>query len=248
MRVGATFPWSAWRSDFFSYLALAEFGRTDWRCIAVPPPTPFDDPDMFDELEDLVSKARDERARRVQEILDQDPGPAAYFAHMLMLSPASHPNTLKLIDMADRVGLMVAMHFKGVFNRARPQQVFPALLPLINAPPHPSYPSGHALESYMIALALTEVAPDSAAGLTALAARIGENREVAGVHWRSDTEAGRLIAGYAYPLLQGCPIFQTVLAAARTEPGGPGALAPPPECAAGGGGPPRRRAPRSKSG
>ncbi len=71
---------------------------------------------------------------------------------------------------------------------------------------------------------------------------------MAGVHWRSDTEAGRLIAGSVYPLLKGCPIFQTVLASARAEPGGSGTLAPPPECAAGASLPPRRRASRPKAG
>jgi acid phosphatase (class A) len=234
LRVDAVFPWSAWRSDYFSYLALAEFGRTDWRCINVDPPKPFDDDDMIEELEELIAFARDERAKRAQEILDQDPGPPAYFAHMLMLSASSHPNTLKLIDMADRVGLMVAMHFKGTFNRARPQQVFPALLPLINSPPHPSFPSGHSLESHMIALALGEVMPEAKPSLIALADRIGKNREIAGVHWRSDTDAGRAIAEEAYLLLRQCSIFKTVLTWAKAEPGGPGQLTSPPECSTGG--------------
>ncbi len=55
-------------------------------------------------------------------------------------------------------------------------------MPLINAPPHPSYPSGHALESHLIALALAEVAPEAAPSLTALARRIGENGK-----WRAST-------------------------------------------------------------
>ncbi|MCJ2016902.1 phosphatase PAP2 family protein [Methylobacterium sp. E-065] len=231
LRVNAIFPSSAWRSDYFSYLALAEFGRTDWRCINnFDLPKAFDDDDMIEELEMLIAFARDKRASRTQEILDQDPGPPPYFAHMLMLSGSSHPNTLRLIDMADRVGLMIAMYFKAIFNRARPQQVFPALLPLVNSPPHPSFPSGHSLESHMIALALTDVTPADGPALISLANRIGENREIAGVHWPSDTNAGRSIAQQAYPLLSQCPIFKTVLAQAQAEPGGPLQLVSPPEC------------------
>jgi acid phosphatase (class A) len=186
---------------------------------------------MFGELEQLVALAKDKRAERTQEILDQDEGIAAYFAQALMLSPASHPNTLKILNMAYFVGLMVAVHFKLTFNRARPQQVYPALVPLINPPQHASYPSGHSLQSHMIALALAEVMPWAEEILVALADRIGENREIAGVHWKSDTDAGRAIAQEAFPLLRDCPIFQTVLQAALEEPAPSDQLTPPEECA-----------------
>jgi acid phosphatase (class A) len=182
--------------------------------------------------------ARDERPRLVNEILDQNARLRGYFAEVLMLSAWSHPDTLKIIEMAIRVAQMVAIHFKLKFNRARPQQVCPALVPLINSPGHASFPSAHSLESHMIALALTEVQPhkhraSTAKVLTALADRIGRNREVAGVHYPSDTKAGKEIACAAFELLKECPIFQSVLRAAREEPGGVGRLRPPPECIAG---------------
>ena len=152
-----------------------------------------------------------------------------------MLSAWSSRDTLKIIEMAIRVGQMVAIHFKLKFNRARPQQICPALVPLINPPGHASFPSAHSLESHMIALALSDVRPGASRVLTALADRIGRNREVAGVHYPSDTLAGKQIAELAFPKLQACPIYQTVLATARQEPGLPGTLPPAPEC--GGAGP-----------
>jgi acid phosphatase (class A) len=135
--------------------------------------------------------------------------------------------------MATRVGQMVAIHFKLKFNRARPQQVCPKLVPLINPPGHASFPSGHSLESHMIALALSDVRPYASTALTALADRIGRNREVAGVHYPSDTAAGKRIAALAFQRLQTCPIYQMVLATARAEPGLPGTLPPAPECGGG---------------
>lgn len=225
----ATFPWSAWRPDLFGVMALAEFGRTDWRCID-PEPPPSDPRVIFHEIEELVAMARDVRPGRVDEILDQNARVKGYFAQVLMLSAWSHPNTLKLIEMALRVGQMVAVHFKLKYNRARPQQVFPPLVPLLNSPWHASFPSGHSLESHMIALALAEVAPNTRKALIALADRIGHNREIAGVHYPSDTRAGKKIACAAFPLLHKCPIFQTILKAARKEPGLPGHLHPPEEC------------------
>jgi acid phosphatase (class A) len=149
---------------------------------------------------------------------------------VLTLSQSSHPNTLKLLEMAARVGEMVSIWFKLRFNRARLQQVWPAFVPMLQSPGHASYPSGHMLQSRLIAKSLAQAVPEASNALLALADRIGRNREVAGVHFPSDTAAGRAIADAAFPMLQGCAIYQTVLAMAQPEPAAPGALAPPPEC------------------
>jgi membrane-associated phospholipid phosphatase len=112
---------------------------------------------------------------------------------------------------------MVAMHFKLKFKRGRPQQVFPGLVPLVPSPWHASYPSGHSLQSQLTALSLGEVMPGAKDALIALAKRIGENREVAGVHYPSDTVAGRKIAEAVFPYLEQCAIFAEMLHAAKGE-------------------------------
>ncbi|MGH6922022.1 MAG: hypothetical protein ACREJ0_30500, partial [Geminicoccaceae bacterium] len=84
----------------------------------------------------------------------------------------------------------------------------------------PSWPSGHSLESHMVALALKEVLPDERnmhAALEGMADRIGKNREIAGVHYASDTDAGKRIASKAFPYLRECPTFERALEAARAE-------------------------------
>ncbi len=90
-------------------------------------------------------------------------------------------------------------------------------MPLISPPRHASFPSGHSLSSHLIALSLAEVMPWARESLVALADRMGRNREVAGVHWKSDTDAGRAIAQAAFELLEDCPTFREVLRAARDE-------------------------------
>jgi acid phosphatase (class A) len=142
-----------------------------------------------------------------------------YFAQALMLSPAQQ-NTMRAMEIADQVALMLAMHFKRKFRRGRPQQVFPGLVPLIPPPGHPSFPSGHALESHMIALALARVVPNEGGlhtALLAMADRIGKNREIAGVHFASDTLAGKIIAHKLFGYLEGCALFKTVVEAAKKE-------------------------------
>ena len=217
------FPLIAWRPDFFAQIALAEFCQTDWQTIPVAGP-PTAHADIFSEIDYLQGPAMDKRADLAAEIIDQDVRLVAYFAQTLMLSPSAHPNAIRVLEIANQVGLLVAMFFKFRFRRGRPQQVWPGLVPLVPSPWHPSYPSGHSLQSHLIALALGEVAPKAKEALLALAKRIGTNREVAGVHFQSDTIAGRDIAYSIFPRLEGCSTFRRAVddaIAERTAAEGP---------------------------
>ncbi|MCK1275631.1 phosphatase PAP2 family protein, partial [Bradyrhizobium sp. 61] len=216
LNYGATFPLSAWRPDFFAQIALLEFARTDWQTITVAGP-PTDHDVIFGEIDELLGASMDSRKRLADEIVDQDVRLVGYFAQVLMLSPSAHPNTIKILEMADHVGLMVAVYYKLRFNRGRPQQVWPGLFPMVASPWHASYPSGHSLESHLMALALGEIIPGAKSALRALAARIGKNREIAGVHYPSDTAAGKAIAEAVFPYLQQCGTFHAVTEAAKQE-------------------------------
>jgi len=120
------------------------------------------------------------------------------------------------------------MHFKGqvTTNRPRPSHVCPALLPPIQVPGHASYPSGHATQAHLIAKCVQLVLPAAAAmtapltaDLDALAARIARNREIAGLHYPSDSAAGLVLATGIVPLLNSAavPPFTTALTAAQGE-------------------------------
>jgi len=111
------------------------------------------------------------------------------------------------MEIARRIGQFQAMHYKLVFNRERPSQLSPALLPPIEVPGMASFPSGHATESYLIAMCLALVMPAAASTqppptsvptppppppplgspLERMAQRIARNREVLGLHYPSDS-------------------------------------------------------------
>lgn len=80
-----------------------------------------------------------------------------------------------------------------------------------------SYPSGHAMRGWQVGLLLAEIVPDKAPDILARAAQYGDNRVVCRVHYPSDIDAGRLLAGTYIERLQTSPDFRSDLAAARRE-------------------------------
>jgi hypothetical protein len=103
------------------------------------------------------------------------------------------------------IGQFQAMHYKLKFKRPRPSHLSPSLMPPINVPGHAAFPSGHATESYLVSLCLKKVMPTAAhEPLMRLAERVARNREVIGVHYRSDSVAGETLARQTFTLMDAC--------------------------------------------
>jgi acid phosphatase (class A) len=139
-----------------------------------------------------------------------------------MVGPLGRPHTATLIAIAMAVGQMVGMYWKYHHRRARPAQVFPPLMPVILTPAHPSYPSNHSFQAHLIALVLNSVFEGRVAQamhpqLFAMAARIAKGREIAGVHFPSDTDAGKFLAEEIFPILNKVPSFEKIQKAAKKE-------------------------------
>ena len=110
----------------------------------------------------------------------------------------------------------VHMHYKAKFDRARPRQYSNKVVPSISPPGHPAYPSGHSTDSYTLALLLAEIWPEKKTQLLSIAFQIAMNREIAGVHYRSDTAAGYLLAQQLVALLPLNPKAKASLVALKS--------------------------------
>jgi hypothetical protein len=88
----------------------------------------------------------------------------------------------------------VVLKLKEKYNRLRPSYVLPKIKPIIEVPIYSSYPSGHATQAKVLANFFSLIQPSKRKIFHALANRIGINREIAGLHYHSDTEAGFLLA------------------------------------------------------
>ena len=80
-----------------------------------------------------------------------------------------------------------------------------------------SYPSGHTVRGWAMALLLCEINPDAQDELLKLGFEWGQSRVIAGYHWQSDVDASRLVAAAGYARLHTNTEFLADMAAAREE-------------------------------
>ena len=80
-----------------------------------------------------------------------------------------------------------------------------------------SYPSGHTVRGWAMALLLCEINPDAQDDILKLGYDWGQSRVIAGYHWQSDVDASRLVAAAGYARLHTNKEFLADIAAAREE-------------------------------
>ena len=98
-------------------------------------------------------------------------------------------------------------HFKHMYKRPRPEMLAPLLgIDIVVQPSEttktPAYPSGHATQAMIAALALGREYKREQEGLIKVAYRIAEARVEAGFHYPSDRDAGFAIAFQLYDHIQ----------------------------------------------
>jgi hypothetical protein len=174
----------------------------------------------------LVLKQQTIDAGRRAEIAYQVGSVVPYFMKLATCSASVRRETQFLLELCLRVGALAARRFKRQYMRARPVQVIPSIDTVVVTPRHPSYPSGHGLQAHLLAAAVAEVAPALGARAQVLAARIALNRELAGVHFRSDSAASERLAAAVWAGLAAMPEVRARVRLARAEHSGSEARLP----------------------
>ena len=152
----------------------------------------------------------------------------------------------KVALIGSLIALYTCLYWKGFYTRVRPSQLMPALMPPISIPGHASFPSGHATQSWLVSLCMQQALPGFrlktssklpddpqtgslcealTPGLRQLARRIARNREIAGLHYPTDSVGGRRLADQVFSKIlfddtsATPPVksYQDALTAARSE-------------------------------
>ena len=171
------------------------------------------------ELDTLLDMQKNQRTpETVAQIKIENKGAPAYaFSQAGMLDLATHAKTVVLLGAIDRDIIFYLMREKTKYHRARPTMLEPALTPVVPVPGHPAYPSAHSAEAHAAAYALAALDPARAQEYIKLADEISVRREIAGLHYPSDTKAGVDLAQAFYKEFIKVPEAQKLLTEAQQE-------------------------------
>jgi hypothetical protein len=130
----------------------------------------------------------------VQEIQEEADDPTPKFWAAAGVSPDSNPKLARTISIIQPLAASIVLDLKAQFARMRANEVDPSLTTVVPVPWHKAYPSGHATQSFLTAYAFAQSYPEKEAVFMRLASKVAINREIAGLHYSTDTDAGAVLA------------------------------------------------------
>jgi acid phosphatase (class A) len=195
--------------------------------VFLPPPPEEGTPQFaYDESQYRWGKTQREGARgirAVREATTNVDSMAAMFsgAFGLKLSKETTPKTMRLLDRSIRTFRLGATGPKAAYMRLRPYVFYRegTLIPgeEEGSRRSGSYPSGHTVRGWGMALVLAELNPERQDTLLKAGYEWGQSRVIAGYHWQSDVDASKLLSSATFARLQTCPEYLEDFAAAREE-------------------------------
>ncbi len=185
----------------------------------LPPPPPDDSPQTRGELAEVLSiqsKRTPEMANRARDDSDET---IWRFADVLgpRFTKDALPRTGELFARLHETEGAIVDPAKEAYKRPRPFVMSDRVHPVAKLSKSGSYPSGHSTGGTLMGIVLADMVPEKRREIMARAAEYGFNRIVAGVHFRTDVEAGRIAGSVIAQTLFGRDDFHAALEAARKE-------------------------------
>jgi len=167
----------------------------------------------YDEIKELQSMFKNRTPEIEKSVNDHDN--EVGFAIKEYLKENKLEFNEKDCDKIAEIGSSIVRHYKNKFERPRPYQLAEAMkmdfdhMPLnSNSMKSPAYPSGHSLQSRLIAEYYSEQYPEHKKGIMEAADECGEGRVYAGWHYKSDHKSGQKLAEQIYPHIKMRKSFQ----------------------------------------
>lgn len=133
---------------------------------------------------------------------------------------ANLPKLAALSERLIKTEDVVVKPAKKGFNRPRPYVLNKLVEPLragTSSTPSGAWPSGHTTLGTLMGIVLANMLPEKKAELMHRAWEYGDNRVIAGVHYRSDVEMGRIAGSVIAASLTTRPEYKSEFAAAQKE-------------------------------
>ncbi len=214
------FPLSAWDGQVLNKLIVGPKYLDKNLEFDLPPPPLNSSEETQNELMLLKKYAQEERTEeQIKKILIEanhgefseiylDEGP---------IDESLRKSSYRILKFADNEIVYFIVHYKKRFSRPRPSQLIPELELVVPNPGHAAYPSGHATQSMVFSKILSLIDPENESIYIKYAKDIAKRREIAGVHYPSDSSTGQLLAGKLVQVLLQEPEFIRLLNEAKSR-------------------------------
>lgn len=185
----------------------------------LPPPPGADSTETRAELGELlviqVTRTPDMVAQAQADAVEE----VWRFADVLgpKFTPDTLPKTAALFERLVATDNAVLDPAKLHFNRQRPYMVSDLVRPIVKPTTSGSWPSSHAALGTLMGIILADMLPEKRSALMERARAYAENRLVAGAHFASDVEMGRIAGTVIAAVALHQPSFAADYAAARLE-------------------------------
>lgn len=106
---------------------------------------------------------------------------------------------------------------KKFWKRPRPHMYSDLVKPIVELSTSGAYPSGHTTLGTLMGIVLADMIPEKRTAIMARAWEYGHNRIVAGIHFATDVEAGRIAGAVTAQTIMSHPEFKTEFESAKAE-------------------------------
>lgn len=185
--------------------------------VVTPPPAPGSPADLAD-LDAVIGM----QARRTPSELAHAEKSVGFDVFMFSevrgdgFNAAAFPKTAAFFQKLEDTVNVPKNWLKDSYHRPRPYKAFPdQVKALVTIEKNYSYPSGHSLRSWLAALVMGNLDPARRADYLACAMQVNLDRIIGGMHYPSDTAAGRALAEVVYAELLSDPGFRSDLGELR---------------------------------
>ncbi len=157
---------------------------------------------------DMVSRAQADAVEEVWRFADVM-GPK--------FTPNALPKTTALFERLVATDTAVVDPAKTSFNRTRPHLVSDLIKPVVRLSSSGSWPSSHASLGTLMGIVLGDMVPEKRSAIMERARAYADNRLVAGMHFPSDVEMGRIAGSAIAAVAMHQPQFLADYADAKAE-------------------------------
>lgn len=194
-------------SDSFKFLTKDQ----ELADVALIPPPPS--PGSADDQADLATILNVQKSR-TSDMVDEAKLDAPFSAMLFQpiygkdITPEKYPKFYALMKNALKVSGFVDSTAKNKYQRPRPYVGHPEVVHALFPAEGYSYPSGHSMASYTLAVVLGAVFPDRAQAFLDRADKIAQSRVDAGVHYPSDIKEGEIVGKKLAAEILASDVFQ----------------------------------------